>query len=131
LHNLSDWKVLVVDDEPDNMGVIELVMSFYEAKVRTAESGMTCLELMEQERPTLLLVDIQMPGMSGFELLEKIRERDDWKDIPLIAVTAHAMFGDYERIIAAGFDGYIPKPISAMTLIDEIKTMLTAKVKRS
>lgn len=127
MHDLSDWKVLVVDDEPDNVGVIELVMNFYEANVRTADNALKCLELLEQEIPTLLLVDIQMPGMSGFELLEKIREREMWKNIPTIAVTAHAMSGDHERIIAAGFDGYIPKPFSAMSFVDEIQAILAAR----
>lgn len=127
MHDLHDWNVLVVDDEPDNVGVIELVMNFYDATVRTADNALKCLELLEQEIPTLLLVDIQMPGMSGFELLEKIREREMWNNIPTIAVTAHAMSGDYERIIAAGFDGYIPKPFSAMSFVDDIQAILAAR----
>lgn len=126
--NLSDWNVLIVDDEPDNVGVIELVLGFHNARVRTAESGPKCLQLMEQVVPTLLLVDIQMPGMSGIELMEKVREREAWRHIPVVVVTAHAMRGDNERFLAAGFDGYIPKPISAMTLVDELQAILVAKV---
>lgn len=126
-HDLSNWNVLVVDDEPDNIGVIELVMSFHKARVRTAESALKCLELMAQESPSLLLMDIQMPGMSGFELLKKIRECEQWKHIPVIAVTAHAMIGDHERILSAGFDGYVPKPISPMTFVDELQAILSEK----
>jgi CheY-like chemotaxis protein len=129
MRDLSDWNVLVVDDEPDNIGVIELVLSFHSAVVRTAESGAECLELMAKEMPTLLLADIQMPHMSGIELLAKVRENPSWQNLPVIAVTAHAMMGDLERFTAAGFDGYIPKPISAMSLIDEIETAIAAKVK--
>jgi CheY-like chemotaxis protein len=129
MHDLSDWNVLVVDDEPDNIGVIELVLNFHNAVVRTAESGMECLELMAKETPTILLVDIQMPQMSGLELLEKIRERTTWRHIPVIAVTAHAMMGDLERFTAAGFDGYIPKPITAMSLVDELQAIIMSKVK--
>ncbi len=129
MHELSDWRVLVVDDEPDNLGVIELVLRFYKAGVRTAASGAECLRLMEAEVPTLLLVDIQMPEMSGLELLEKIRENANWRDIPVVAVTAHAMQGDSDRFTKAGFDGYIPKPISPMTFVNELKPIVDAKVK--
>lgn len=128
-NDLSDWKVLVVDDEPDNVGVIELVLDFHNASVRTADSGQKCLQMMEEEPPTLLLVDIQMPGMSGMELMEKIRESAQWRHIPVVVVTAHAMRGDNERFLAAGFDGYIPKPISAMTFVDELQAILTARVR--
>ena len=75
MHDLSDWNVLVVDDEPDNLGVIELVLNFYNASVRTAATAMECLEQMDAEAPTLLLVDIQMPVMDGFELMQRVRER--------------------------------------------------------
>jgi CheY-like chemotaxis protein len=129
MHDLSDWHVLIVDDEPDNIGVIELVLSYHNAIVRTAESGMECLQLMAEESPTLLLVDIQMPQMSGLELLEKIRKHETWRHIPVIAVTAHAMMGDSERFASAGFDGYIPKPISAMSLVNDLRPIVAAKVK--
>ena len=129
MYDLSNWNVLIVDDEPDNIGVVELVLNFHKAVVRTAESGMECLELMAKEPATLLLVDIQMPQMSGIELLAKVREHVAWRHIPVIAVTAHAMMGDSERFTAAGFDGYIPKPIAAMSLIDELQAIIASKVK--
>ncbi|MBA3868865.1 MAG: response regulator [Anaerolineae bacterium] len=131
MHDLSDWNVLVIDDEPDNVGVIELVLSFHSAIVRTASSGMECLKMLGEEIPTLLLVDIQMPHMSGLELLAKIREHENWHHIPIVAVTAHAMMGDSERFALAGFDGYIPKPINAMSLVDELLPIVTTKVKAS
>jgi CheY-like chemotaxis protein len=129
MHDLSDWNVLVVDDEPDNVGVIELVLSYHRAVVRTAQSGSECLQLMTEESPNLLLVDIQMPQMSGIELLAKIQEHENWRHIPVVAVTAHAMMGDSERFSSAGFDGYIPKPISAMSIVDELLPIVATKVK--
>lgn len=131
MHDLSDWNVLVVDDEPDNVGVIELVLSFHSAVVRTASSGAECLKMMAEEVPTLLLVDIQMPHMSGLELLAKIREHEIWRHIPVIAVTAHAMMGDSDRFSSAGFDGYIPKPINAMSIVNELLPIVSTKVKAS
>lgn len=130
MSDLSDWNVLVVDDEPDNIGVIELVLGFHQARVRTASSGQACLAMMREEIPTLLLLDIQMPEMSGFELLAIVRTTPDWAHIPAIAVTAHAMRGDEERIIESGFDGYIPKPVNALSLADELVEMLKIKEKK-
>jgi DNA-binding response OmpR family regulator len=68
-----------------------------------------------------------MPGMSGTELLAKIRERVQWRHLPVIAITAYAMPGDRERILASGFDGYIAKPLSVMQLADELKNLISAK----
>jgi CheY-like chemotaxis protein len=84
---------------------------------------------MREERPTLLLVDIQMPQMSGLELLAIIKENNNWRDIPVVAVTAHAMIGDLERFTSAGFDGYIPKPINALSLVEELQPIVAGKVK--
>jgi two-component system cell cycle response regulator DivK len=120
MSELTGWCVLAVDDEPDNLGVINLILRFHKASVITAESGHACLEALQTAAPTVLLVDIQMPHMSGFDLLKLLRADDRWAALPIIAITAHAMAGDEERILGAGFDGYISKPISALTLADEI-----------
>lgn len=127
MHDLSEWNVLIVDDEPDNRGVLEFVLTTYQAKVRTAETAPQCLQMMEEQAPTLLLADIQMAGMSGIELLAKIRENDKWNAIPVIAITAYAMPGDKERILAAGFNGYISKPLSVMQLVDQIQELISQK----
>ena len=92
-----------------------------------AESGPKGLELLRAEKPTFLLLDIQLPVMSGWEVLETIRKDDQLKDLPVIAVTAHAMFGDKEKALKAGFDGYITKPISPMTFVSEIQSILQAR----
>ena len=95
-HDLSTWKVLIVDDEPDNRGILEFVLSSYNAEVRCAETAQECLELMEKDTPTLLLADIQMPGMSGTELLAKIREEKGLNPDP---IAAHRS-SDYPKKIA-------------------------------
>lgn len=120
MQDLSTWKVLVVDDEPDNVDVVQLILEFHDVKVWGASSAAECLALLEQHRPTMLLIDIQMPDMSGFDLLDLVREHAEWRDIPAIAITAYSMHGDRERIIQAGFDGYMSKPINAMSLVDEL-----------
>ncbi len=123
----SAWDVIIVDDEPDNLGVLEIVMGFNGVQYRAAQSGDECLRLLAERPPAFLLVDIQMPGMSGFELLERVRAVPAWQHIPAIAVTAFAKSEDEERIMAAGFDGYISKPVDVLTLIDEISRFLDRK----
>ncbi|MCC7448540.1 MAG: response regulator [Anaerolineae bacterium] len=125
--DLSDWKILIVDDEPDNVGVLELVFQFHKAIVWTAESGQRCLEMLEGQLPSVLLVDIQMPVMTGYDLLKIIRADARWSHLPVIGVSAHAMSGDTERAMEAGFDGYITKPITALTLADDVKRIVDAK----
>lgn len=128
MHDLSAWKVLVVDDEPDNVDVVRLILEFNDTTVWSASSADECLALMEQVSPNLLLIDIQMPNVSGIDLLRRIRERDDWQKVPAIAVTAYSMEGDRDRILEAGFDGYLSKPIAAMTLVDQLLSMLNGKL---
>lgn len=125
--DLSDWKVLIVDDEPDNLGVLELIFRFHKATVFTADSGPAGLRLLESEDLSLLLVDIQMPAMSGYDLLEAVRKNPRSRHVPVIAVSAHAMAGDSERALEAGFDGYVTKPISAMTLAETVKALVDSK----
>ena len=126
--DLSKWNVLIVDDEPDNIGVVEYVFRFYNARVRTADSASRGLEMIQEELPTVLLTDIQMPRMSGEDLLKLIRANDAWKHLKVVAVTARAMEGDREHFLGMGFDGYIPKPISPGTLIKEVRSFVEPTV---
>ena len=128
--NLSLWNVLIVDDELDNIGVIEYVLNYHGAHYKTADSGASCLRMLAHEQPTLVLLDIQMPQMSGWEVLKLIRADPALVNLPVIAVTAHAMVGDKQRAIDAGFDGYITKPISPLTFVEEIETILLNRQSR-
>jgi CheY-like chemotaxis protein len=127
-HDLSEWIILIVDDEPDNLGVMELVLRFHKAEVHIANSGDLGLQMLDTIRPTVALVDIQMPGISGYEFLRLAREQAAWQHLPMIAVTAHAMEGDETVILQAGFDGYISKPIEAMKLAGTLVSMVGARV---
>src|SRR5579859_6945951 len=125
--DVSAWKVVFIDDEPDNLGVVQFILQFHNASLRTAVDGMTGLQLLREEMPSFLLLDIQMPNMTGWEVIEVIRNEDILKDLSVIAVTAHAMNGDREKALRAGFDGYITKPISAMTFINDIKSIIETR----
>jgi len=120
----STWNVVIADDEPDSVGIVEYVLRFHKACVRTANSGQACIALLTKEMPDLLILDVQMPQMSGWDVVKHIRNEPKMKDLVVIAMTAHAMYGDRERILSAGFNLYLPKPLSPMTLIGDITNVL-------
>jgi two-component system cell cycle response regulator DivK len=104
-------QLLVVDDHPINMKLISFLLELEGYEVRTAGSGSEALAILESYRPRLILMDLQMPGMNGFELTQQLKAAPATKDIIIIAVTAYAMKGDEQRARAAGCDDYITKPI--------------------
>lgn len=117
---VADWTVLIVDDEPDNRVIAEKVLTFNGAKVSTAENGLLGLAALETLYPSFILLDLSMPEMDGWEMLKRLRADSRWSAIPVIALTAHAMLGDRERVMGAGFDGYIAKPFRLSTFMTEI-----------
>jgi len=118
------WTVLVVDDEPDNLGVPEQVLSFLGATVYTATNGVEGLEVLEAVIPTFILLDLSMPRMDGWEMIAHVRADPRVAEVPVIALTAHAMPEDKTRVEEAGFDGYISKPFLLATFMDEIRRCL-------
>ncbi len=119
-----DWVVLVVDDTPDNLSIAETVLSFSGAKVYTARNGAEGLALLEKICPTVILLDIRMPTMDGWEMYRLVRSNPQTQSIPVIALTAYAMAGDRQQIIGAGFNGYISKPYEVFSLIPQIRAVL-------
>jgi len=121
---VQNWVVLVVDNEQDNLDVVEKVLSFEGAKVYAAMNGIEGLAWLETVTPTFILLDLSMPHMDGWEMLAKLRANPVIKHLPVIALTAHAMDGDRDRALAAGFDGYIAKPFRINTLLNTIQSSL-------
>lgn len=117
---VSDWTVLIVDDEPDNRIIAEKVLTFNGATVVTAENGVQGIAILEMTSPSFILLDLSMPEMDGWEMLKRMRADSRWSAIPAIALTAHAMVGDRERVMEAGFDGYIAKPFRLSTFMTEL-----------
>jgi CheY-like chemotaxis protein len=110
MRDLSAWDVVIADDEPDNVGVVQHVLEFCGAKVRAAASGTECLNLLKDRVPSFVLLDIQMPHMSGWETFDAIRKLPNLGVLPLIALTAHAMTGDREKALTMGSMGTFPSP---------------------
>ena len=124
--NPSDWKVLIVDDEPDNLSLIIDVMSFHETAVTRASSGQQAIALLDAQPFTMALVDLQMPLVSGWDVIKYVREsnKPELRHMLVIAITAYAMQGDRERVLKAGFNGYISKPIEIGTFVQTLQAIV-------
>lgn len=121
---IAKWTVLIVDDEPDNINVPRLLLQHYGAQVHTAENGAEGMATLIDVTPTFILLDLSMPEMDGWEMLKAVRARSEFVNLPVIALTAHAMVGDEDRALKAGFDGYITKPFMFGTFLNEIDRLL-------
>ena len=113
--------VLYIEDNFHNRRIVRKILQSQGYTVLEAEDGVTGLEMVEREKPPLILLDISLPGMDGLEVLARIKGDPELREIPVIAVTASAMRGDRERFLAAGCDDYLSKPIRAMDLIDKLR----------
>ena len=116
--------VAIVEDNADNRLLLQAILGDQYTLVEY-ENGVDALAGLARERPDLVLLDISLPGMDGTQILKRIRDDVALRSLPVIALTAHAMTGDRERFLSAGFDDYITKPIIDETqLINAIKKQL-------
>jgi CheY-like chemotaxis protein len=122
--------VLVVDDNPINLKLARVALAVEGYDVRTAEDAEEALTMLEQVRPDLILMDLQMPTMDGLELTTHLKLDPATRDILILAVTAFAMKGDYEKALDAGCDGYMTKPIDTRTLGATVGQYLSADARR-
>lgn len=118
-------KVLVVDDEPNIVLSLEFLMEQAGFEVVTAEDGEQALEQVTNTSPDLLLLDISLPGMSGFDVLERLRGQEATAQLPIIMLTAHGRDVEREKGMALGADDYITKPFSTQSLVEKVKALLT------
>ncbi|MFA4901336.1 MAG: response regulator [Desulfobaccales bacterium] len=105
-------RILVIEDNPVNLELMTDLLEAFGFTVLAARGGVLGIELVRQEKLDLIICDVQMPGMDGYEVANYLKRDPMLRRIPLVAVTALAMVGDREKVIAAGFDGYIDKPIA-------------------
>ncbi len=119
-------RILIVEDSPDNMRLFETVLRLKGHDVVELWSGEGLLETIDRVDPDLVLMDIQLPGRDGFALLEEIR-RSRHARLRVVALTAHAMRGDRERALEAGFDGYITKPIDVRLFPEQVARALAGE----
>lgn len=117
-------KILVIEDNENNMYLTRFLLEMHGYEVLEARDGQEGLKIANEHYPNLILLDIQLPGMDGFTVLDEIRQKRQLDDISVIAVTSFAMKGDRDRILSAGCNGYIEKPINPDTFVKEIEQHL-------
>lgn len=120
-------KVLIVEDNEDNRELVVKVLRNKGYEMVEAADGEEALEKAVAERPDLILLDISLPKLDGYEVAKRLKNMEEFQDIPIIAFTAHAMKGDREKVIVAGFEGYISKPINVRELPDQVKSFIRGK----
>jgi CheY-like chemotaxis protein len=119
--------ILVVDDNHQNLELIQAYLEDVECRTVSARDGVEALDIVDKSKPDLVLLDVMMPRMSGFEVCRRLKSNPDTSDIPVIMVTALNEFGDIERGIDSGTDDFVSKPVNRLELLTRVKTMLKLK----
>jgi len=119
--------VLVVDDNQQNLELLQAYLEDMDCETIPAHDGLEALQIIGDRAPDLVLLDIMMPKMSGFEVCKRIKNDPGTSDIPVIMVTALNEFGDIERGIDSGTDDFLSKPVNKLELLTRVKTMLKLK----
>ena len=117
-------KILVVDDNERNRYLVSFILDKNGFEVVTANDGVDGVETAREQRVNLIIMDIKMPRMDGYEATMRIKKLEGYQSVPIIALTSYAMAGDKKKAVAAGCDGYIAKPINPETFMDEIRKFL-------
>ena len=117
--------ILVVEDNERNLKLLRDVLEYAGFDVRAARTAEDGISLAVSEPPDLVLMDLQLPGIDGMEALRQLRASPRTADIPVVAVTAQAMKQDRERVLEAGFDGYVEKPISVRAFPEQVRGFLS------
>ncbi len=119
--------ILIVDDNEQNVELMQAYLEELDCETLLAYNGKEALEVVDKHLPDLLLLDIMMPQMSGFEVCKRLKADSRTQDIPIIMVTALNEFGDIERGIDSGTDDFVSKPVNKLELLARVRTMLKLK----
>jgi two-component system alkaline phosphatase synthesis response regulator PhoP len=120
-------KILIADDNPQNVELLEAYLSDFHCEIRTAYDGEETLKAVEEYAPDLLLLDVMMPRLSGFEVCRKIRSNPRTKDLLVLMVTALNEAADFERGVQAGTDDFLTKPVNKIELLCRIRSLLRVR----
>lgn len=121
---LEGWDIVVLDDEEDSLEVAEIILTEYGANVHIATDGQEGLEIVRNVKPRFVISDLSMPVMDGWGFINAMKADRALAEIPVIALTAHAMVGDRERAVGAGFHNYLTKPLTVDTFMADLVKLL-------
>ena len=128
--SLDDAVVLLVDDNEQNLELMQAYLDDLPCRTETAMDGVEAMERIARNRPDLVLLDVMMPRMSGFEVCQKIKANPDTRDTAIIMVTALNEVPDYERAVESGTDDFLSKPVNKLELITRVRSLLRVTLLR-
>lgn len=126
--DLRDASVLLVDDNLQNLELMQAYLESLPCQIRTARDGAEAVALVEQQTPDLILLDIMMPRMSGFEVCQKVKTNPATRDVIVIMVTALHEVGDFERAVECGTNDFITKPVNKLELLTRVRSLLELRM---
>jgi two-component system cell cycle response regulator DivK len=124
---MSEMRILLVEDEQGNIDVVQNILELMlnQHTLLIARDGHEAIKLAYEEKPDLILMDLGIPKLDGWEVTRSLKSNENFRDTPILAITAHAMVGDRERAFKAGCDGYFTKPIEVDEFVDFMRPYLT------
>jgi two-component system cell cycle response regulator len=128
---IPDSTVLIVDDNPQNIELLQAFLESLPVRIVSAIDGVDALEKVEQHKPDLILLDIMMPRMSGFQVCKKLKSEPKTRDIQILMVTALNELGDIEQASECGTDDFVSKPVNKLELLTRVKSLLRVRHMKS
>lgn len=117
--------ILIVDDNPQNLELLEAYLEEVDADVRQAQDGLEALAAVEQRQPDIILLDVMMPRMSGYQACVKLKQNPATRDIPIVMVTALNEIADVERAVESGANDFLTKPVNKLELVTRVRSLLS------
>jgi len=127
IKNIIPRTILVVEDNQDSRELVVKVLKNKGYQMIEAEDGEEAIQKALTEKPNLILLDISIPKIDGYEVVKRLKNMEEFRDTPIVALTAHAMKGDREKFISGGFEGYISKPINVREFPEQVRNYLRGK----
>ena len=119
-------RILIIEDDEPSLALAKYLFEAAGHHIVTASNGLDGVEKALRLSPDLILCDLQLPGLTGYEIRSRLAQSSAWRRVPIVAVTASSMIGDREKVLSAGFAGYISKPIAPTTFVAEVESFLSA-----
>lgn len=126
--DISDAKVLIVDDNLQNLELLQAYLESLRCPLLTAMDGLEASKVIDKTPPDIILLDVMMPNMSGFELCAKVKSDPRTRDIPIVMVTALNEIGDVERAVECGTDDFLTKPVNKLELLTRVRSLLRVRL---
>lgn len=120
----KDWRILVVEDEYDSIQLVSKILQHSGIAVEVVHNGVECLEVLKRHLPTLIIMDLALPVMDGWETLQHIRNNPETRHLPVVAITAYHSVNLEEDAYKAGFDAYMPKPLETQAFVKRLERII-------